>query len=325
MQRKIIITCGDVNGIGPEIAIKAIAENFNPIENKFVLLIPKNVFEFYYSSLVAEFEYSFARMDSLNDSNVVDIVDIGEVPMNIGQATSYSGKAAFDAINKALEICKNDLKNSILVTAPISKTAFEMAGVKFPGHTELLADYFDVKKFAMIFLGKEFNAALLTIHIPIAEVPENIKGKRLEDFLRFVKQVIEKDLGIQEPKIAVLGLNPHAGENGRIGKEELNVISPVLKKLGYAEGPFVPDAFFGMKKYRQYDIVVGMYHDQVLIPFKLLEMNKGVNFTAGLPIVRTSPDHGTAFDIAGKMIADPGSMSEAIKQGIKILENRRNK
>ncbi len=321
MQKRIVVTCGDVNGIGPEVAIKAIGENFDPLKYKFVFVVPKNVFEHYYFALSAEFEYSFGNNIS-EDASIVDIIDIGDTPMNIGYPTVESGRTAYKAINEALRLSESNVENSVIVTAPISKTAFELAGIDFPGHTELLAEYFNAKNFAMIFIGEEFNAALVTIHIPLMEVTSHLSKSSLVNFLRFLKNVLTNDFKISKTRIAVLGLNPHAGENGRIGKEEQDIISPAIEKLKFAEGPFVPDAFFGTKKYRQFDIVVGMYHDQVLIPFKMLEMNSGVNFTAGLPVVRTSPDHGTAYDIAGKLIANPGSMSKAIQYGVQISENR---
>jgi 4-hydroxythreonine-4-phosphate dehydrogenase len=324
MQKKIIVTCGDINGIGPEIAIKAIGENFDPLKYKFVFVIPKNIFERYYFALSAEFEYAFSDNIS-EDTNIVDIIDIGDTPMDIGHPTVESGKTAYKAIQKALRLSEFDVQNCVVVTSPISKTAFELAGINFPGHTELLAEYFNVRNFAMIFIGEEFNAALATIHIPLMEVASHISKSSLVNFFGFLKNVLTNDFKITQPRIAVLGLNPHAGENGRIGTEEENIISPAVEKFPFVEGPFVPDAFFGTKKYRQFDIVVGMYHDQVLIPFKMLEMNSGVNFTAGLPIVRTSPDHGTAYDIAGKLIANPGSMSKAIQYGVQISENREAK
>ncbi len=322
MVKKIILTCGDINGIGPEIAIKSINENFDPLKYKFVFVVPRNVFLFYSEKINIDFEYSFVKKEISSDANIVDLIDIGDVKMNIGRATAHSGKTAYESIMTALKIAEEDTDNSIIVTSPISKSGFELAKISFPGHTELLAEYFNAKNYAMIFVGKEFNAALLTIHIPLKNVPSEITTKKLKTFLRFLKGVLQKDFKIKYPKIAVLGLNPHAGENGRIGKEENEIISPAIENLDFAFGPFVPDAFFGTRKYGQFDIVLGMYHDQVLIPFKMLEMYSGVNFTAGLPVVRTSPDHGTAFDIAGKVIANHNSMSMAIRVGYEISKNR---
>ncbi len=325
MAKKIIVTCGDINGIGPEIALKAISENFDPLRYKLIFISPRNVFEYYYYSLNSDFPFSFSSERDFEDSNFVSVVEMPNTPMNIGYPTEESGKIAYNALLQGLEISKTAPSESVLVTAPISKKAFAFAGVKFPGHTELLAEFFQVKNFAMIFIGEEFNAALMTIHIPLKDVPISITSERLETMILFLEKVFKKDFDISNPRIAVLGLNPHAGEEGEIGSEELDVIAPVVEKYDFAFGPFVPDAFFGTKKYRQFDVVLGMYHDQVLIPFKLLEMSAGVNFTAGLPIVRTSPDHGTAFDIAGKLIANHESISKAIQYGVKISKNRRKR
>jgi len=321
MLRRIVLTSGDVNGIGPEIGIKTISEKLNGGNFKVIFVIPRNVFEKYYNEIKASFPYKYEK-DISDDSNIVSIVDIPDVPMNIGLPTSESGKASYQSILTALSILKENPKNSLLITAPISKTAFELAGIDFPGHTELLAEYFHIRNYAMLFLSEFFNAALATIHVPLSKVAEYLTVEYLEEFLPFVLEVVRKDLGIAHPRIAVLGINPHAGENGRIGKEENEIIKPVVEKMPNVFGPFVPDAFFATKKYKEFDIVIGMYHDQVLIPFKMLALNKGVNFTAGLPIVRTSPDHGTAYDIAGKLIADAGSMSAAWEYGIRILNKR---
>jgi 4-hydroxythreonine-4-phosphate dehydrogenase len=189
----------------------------------------------------------------------------------------------------------------------------------------MLADWYGVKDIAMLFLSKTIKAALLTIHQPIKKVPGLINKKLLENKFSLILDSLRKDFRIKSPKIAVLGLNPHAGENGLIGEEEKKIIIPFIKKFSdrkYFRGPYPPDAFFGMKMYSVYDLVIGMYHDQILNPFKLLNFNKGVNYTAGLPIVRTSPDHGTAFDIAGKGIADESSTVEAFKYAEMILANR---
>ena len=212
-----------------------------------------------------------------------------------------------------------------MVTAPISKASFELAGINFPGHTELLAERGNAKNYAMTFISNKMNCALVTIHDPINKISKNLKKGKIKSVINTVKQSLINDFKVANPKIAVLGLNPHAGENGRIGDEEIKIIIPALNELGdkNIEGPFVPDAFFANKLYKKFNIVVGMYHDQVLIPFKMMNFNSGVNYTAGLNFIRTSPDHGTAFDIAGKNIADPSSILEAFKVAEKIIKNRR--
>ena len=189
----------------------------------------------------------------------------------------------------------------------------------------MFAEWYEVKNSAMMFLSKKFNAVLLTIHTPIKKVPSLINEHLLKNKFDLILETLNKDFKVSSPKIAVLGLNPHAGENGIIGSEEEKIIKPFMKdysKRKYFFGPYSSDAFFGMKMYLNFDMVVGMYHDQILNPFKLLNFNRGVNFTAGLPIVRTSPDHGTAFDIAGKGIADESSMVEAYRYAELILNNR---
>ena len=189
----------------------------------------------------------------------------------------------------------------------------------------MYAEWSNVSNFVMMFLSKKMNAALATIHEPIINVPKLINLKNLKNKLNVIINSLVTDLGIKNPKIAVLGLNPHAGEEGLIGKEEQSILRPLLNLnefSNYLSGPFSPDAFFANRLYKNYDLVLGMYHDQVLIPFKLINFGSGVNYTAGLPIVRTSPDHGTAFDIAGKSLANESSFLEAYKYAKKIVNNR---
>jgi 4-hydroxythreonine-4-phosphate dehydrogenase len=220
------------------------------------------------------------------------------------------------------------LKESVadaVVTAPVSKTALKLAGIMYPGQTEMFADWCGTKNFVMTFLSKRLRVGLYSIHIPLKEVPNILKIKEITLKLDVLINMLKNDLGISNPKIAVLGLNPHAGENGIIGQEEKSIIEPALKQMKYnakVDGPFSSDAFFANKWFKKYDMVFGLYHDQVLIPFKYINAGKGVNFSAGLPIIRTSPDHGTAYDIAGKGIADESSMVEAFNYAKLILKSR---
>jgi len=308
---KIGITCGDINGIGPEIAIKAI-KNLRG-DNKFFLIGPKNV----WLSVISKIK--------LDDFSNLEFVDLGKATQNLGTPTTTSGKYALRAIQESIKLWDEKVID-VIVTAPISKEAISKAGSKFPGHTEMFADHFKSKKYVMMFLSNSFFAALATIHISIKEVPKEIDSDLLKLKISVVRDSLINDFGIRSPKIAVLGLNPHAGESDLIGTEESQIIIPVIKKLSGNKfgiyGPFPPDGFFGQKEYKKFDCVFGMYHDQVLIPFKLLNFNNGVNFTAGLPLIRTSPDHGTAFNLAGKNLADHRSMLEAIKYAIKIYKFR---
>lgn len=322
-----IFTCGDINGIGPEISIKAINMLFSEQNYKLTLVIPKNVFEYYKGQIPIKFPYNFSDSFSNCDINngIVSILEIGDSELKIGKNTENSGLSSYYAILKAYELIKNKF-GSAIITSPISKEAWQMGGIKFTGHTELLANLTDVNNYAMMFLSKGFKALLTTIHIPINSISSNLSIQKIINTVLQAHSTLEFDLKIINPRIAVLGLNPHAGENGQLGNEEIDFIIPaieILKEQGInVEGPFVPDAFFGTKTHNKFDITVGMYHDQVLIPFKLLSFDEGVNFTAGLPIIRTSPDHGTAFDIARKLVANPNSLIQSFKWARQIVKNR---
>jgi len=323
---RVVFTCGDVNGIGPEIAIKAFSKILTKKNtDQLIFICPKNVFEFYYKSLEFKFRFKFvSKQNELFSGSHLNIVELKNVKTAFGKPTKESGKTSFDSIITAIELIKNNLAD-VLVTAPISKEAFKLAKINFPGHTELLASSENEKNFLMMFLSEQINAALLTIHEPIKKVSSQITKEKIYRAVSLLDKTAKQELGISNPKIAALGLNPHAGESGLIGKEEERVIKPAikfLKKKFNVDGPFVPDAFWGNKIFKNYDLILGMYHDQILIPFKLLNFASGVNFTAGLKIIRTSPDHGTAYDIAGKNKADISSLMQAYYYAIKIFKNR---
>ncbi len=321
-MRKFVFTCGDINGIGPEICVKTFNKIFNPKKYGILFVCPANVFEVIIRKIKPEFKYSIIKNLKEFKPDRVNVLDLGKANFTPGKPTKVSGRIAYKAINQALKSIDEGYAGA-LITAPISKHAVGLAGLDFPGHTELLASRYKVKNFSMMFLSSSMKVGLVTIHEPLKKVPHLITAKNLVNTIETVGKSLESDFGIAEPELAVLGLNPHAGEKGRIGKEEMQTIKPVIRKFKNVYGPFVPDAFFGEKLYKNFDAVIGMYHDQVLIPFKLLNFRKGVNFTAGLPFVRTSPDHGTAFDIAGKFIADETSMIEAFKWADKILKYRK--
>ena len=319
-----IFTCGDINGIGPEIVIKTLNRIATNSRNNFIVVCPRNVFEREIRKTKPKFSYNINEQLKQDKSEDVQVLDIGFYKHEYGLPTIYSGKAAYTAIEIALNYSDNLLKTAI-ITAPLSKKALSLAKINFPGHTEMLANWFKIKNYVMMFLSRKLNASLLTIHEPIKKVPRLITQKLLTDKLSLIMSAMKIDFRKNDPTIAILGLNPHGGEDGIIGTEEINTLKPFLFSCKFKQniaGPFSPDAFWGRKLYKQFDMVVGMYHDQVLIPFKLLTVDKGVNFTAGLPIVRTSPDHGTAYDIAGKGIASESSMLEAYYYAKKILNNR---
>lgn len=322
-MRKFVFTCGDINGIGPEIVVKTL-NKICPQKNTLSYFVcPSNVFYETIRNIKPEFKYEVVKRPNKNSDARVQVIDIGNAKLAPGLPTAASGKVSFRSIEYAFELTANNLTDA-LITAPISKTAFNLAGINFPGHTELLAGWSGTKDFVMMFLSKKFNAALLTIHQPVKKVPQFLNKENLKNTLSIVYSTLIKDLEISEPSIAVLGLNPHAGESGLIGTEEEKIIKPVIKKFNKKiEGPFSPDAFFASKKYKEYDLVFGMYHDQVLIPFKMINFSSGVNFTAGLNIVRTSPDHGVAYDIAWKNKADPSSIITAFKYAKLISFNRK--
>ncbi|NOX17763.1 MAG: 4-hydroxythreonine-4-phosphate dehydrogenase PdxA [Chlorobi bacterium] len=323
-MKKFLFTCGDVNGIGPEICIKALNTLSGKRNEKFVLAIPANVFRQIIKKVNADFPFKFVNKNSIeNDDSFVSIIDIGKTKQKYGMPTKESGEAAFKAITIGVELAKQKNIDAI-ITAPLSKHSFELAGINFPGHTEFLADATGVKNYSMMFLSNKMKVALATIHIPIADVSKNISKEKLKKLFYLMNQTLIADFRIVKPKIAALGLNPHAGEEGRIGKEEKKKIIPAIKEtIGInISGPFVPDAFFANKLFKNFDLTISMYHDQALIPFKMLSFSSGVNYTAGLPVVRTSPDHGTAFDIAGKCIADSSSIVSAYKWAALIIRNR---
>lgn len=323
---RLIFTCGDINGIGPEISLKIFSKILSSKSKKSLAFVcPVNVFEHYYEKLYVHFKYHIAD-ENLQNGNSLNLIPLKNARLNIGKPTKESGKTAYESILRSVEFVKAD-KADAIVTSPISKTAFQLAGIKFPGHTELLAATEKQNNYLMMFLADKLKAGLLTIHEPIKKVPRILSKKRIIDAINLINISLKNDFRIDNHKIAVLGLNPHAGENGNIGREEIDMIIPAIKSFGNKiniEGPFVPDAFWATKKYLRYDFVLGMYHDQVLIPFKMLNFDKGVNYTAGLKLIRTSPDHGTAFDIAGKGIASEASLYEAYRYAVKIHSNRIN-
>jgi len=326
-MNRFVFTCGDINGIGPEVAIKALSKiHTSNNQNQFILIIPKNTFDSTSKIVSPKFDYKvYSRYHTaLKSSEQVVVLTLKSARQNKGKPTIESGKAAFKALQISFQLIDKQGLDAV-VTAPVSKTALNLSGVKYPGQTEMFADWCGVKNFVMTFLSKQLRVALYSIHIPLKEVTNYLQQSRLQSKLRILISMLKNDLGIIKPKIAVLGINPHAGENGIIGQEERALIEPAINQKefkGMVEGPFSPDVFFANRRFKNYDLVFGFYHDQVLIPFKYINSGKGVNFSAGLPIIRTSPDHGVAYDIAGQGIADESSMVEAFKYAKLILKNR---
>jgi 4-hydroxythreonine-4-phosphate dehydrogenase len=327
-MNKFVFTCGDINGIGPEIVIKSLNQITRyKTPHKFYFICPSNIFQAATLHIKPTFKYEIVNPKDEDSSAVVTVINSGMAKQSLGKPTITSGKASYKSLVLSYDLLIRGHADAV-ITAPISKTAIKMAGINFIGQTEMFAKWSNTKIYAMTFLSKKMCTALFTIHNPLQDIPKLLNFKKLDALAKVIISTLRIDLQVQNPKIAVLGLNPHAGENGIIGKEEIDIILPVIKKYEKSvsiEGPFSSDAFFGSKTYKNYDMIIGMYHDQVLIPFKLLNFGGGVNYTAGLPIIRTSPDHGVAYDIAGKFIADESSILQAFKYAKRIVNNRKKK
>ena len=326
---KVGITLGDINGIGPEIIIKALKDNRILSDITPVIYGSSKVISFYKKMLqIHEFSYQNCRTGADIQNKKINIVNCWdeEVDIQPGVSNVTGGKYAL----KSLEAATADLadgKIDVLVTAPFSKDAMKSAGFDFPGHTEYLAKYSNVDEALMILASPFLRVALVTTHIPINEVSKALTKDAILSKIKVFENSLKRDFNLVRPKIAVFGLNPQAGENGKIGTEEQEQIIPAInaaKSEGIlAYGPFAADGFFGSNAKNQFDGVLAMYHDQGLTAFKALSFEDGVNFSAGLPIVRTSPDHGTAFDIAGKNLASEASFRSAIYMAMDIYRNRK--
>lgn len=326
---RIGITLGDLNGIGPEVVIKALADNRLLNMATPVLYGSSRVLSFYRKLMnLEEFNYSQVKTKGQFFQKSINIVNCWEevIEINPGQPSKEAGKAALLSLKRVVEDIKEGLIDGF-VTAPIDKNTIHGPEFPFRGHTEYLTQTFDAMESLMLMVGDDLKVGLVTEHIPVKEVSEYITKERVELKIRLLELTLKKDFSIPKPKIAVLGLNPHAGDEGLIGDEENNVIKPVINDLKSKGklifGPFPADGFFATGQHAKYDAVLAMYHDQGLIPFKSIAFDNGVNYTAGLPIVRTSPDHGTAYAIAGKNMAEEGSMRQAIYLACDIIKHRR--
>lgn len=326
---KIGLTIGDINGIGPEVLIKALS---NPrITNLCTPVI-------YASSKVISYHRNIAKIDDFRykvapfaDRIVEGKVNLincwtENVSINIGNTSEDGGKYAKLSLDSALYDLKEGHLDAI-VTAPINKKSMSLINFGFMGHTDYIADFTKSENSMMIMLNGDLRVALVTHHTPLKDVSALITKKKVFNAINNLNDTLIKDFDKEKPLIAVLGLNPHAGDEGVIGNEEDETIRPAIiraKEKGIlVNGPFPPDSFWGTATYKKYDAVLAMYHDQGLIPFKLLSFGNGVNYTAGLPFIRTSPDHGTGFDIVGKNIANHESFLTAIFEAIDLAKNRR--
>ena len=326
---RIGISCGDLNGIGIEVVLKCFEDVRMMADITPVLYASSHAVSFHRKALKLD-EVQFHGVKDAREAipkklNLVNVWD-EDVELELGKR---SGPLSAYAI-KSLEAAAQDLasgKVDVLVTAPIDKNSMQQAGFAFPGHTEFLQHMAGADSdVLMVLVADGLRVGTVTGHIPLKDVADAITTDRIVAKAKLLYQSLLRDFGVQEPRIAILGLNPHAGDGGTLGNEDKDRILPAVRKLMdegiTAMGPYAADGFFGNGSYKHFDGVLAMYHDQGLVPFKALSFGHGVNFTAGLPIVRTSPDHGTGMDIAGQGIADEGSFRAAVWLAMDVIKNR---
>ncbi|MCC6818347.1 MAG: 4-hydroxythreonine-4-phosphate dehydrogenase PdxA [Bacteroidia bacterium] len=327
MNKPIIgISQGDPNGVGMEIIIKTLQHPM--IYDYCIPVLYANPKTFAFTKKVLGLDkpmYVSVRDISEIKGHQLNLITSSQdaFEVNFGQASAAAGKEAIMAIDRMLQDAV-DGKLHGMVTAPIDKSSIQIEG--FTGHTSYISNKLGVEESLMILYNDDVKVGLLTEHLPLSQVPSSIKKDKIVSKLKIASDCLKRDFGIVKPKIAVLGLNPHNGDNGKMGMEEKDIIEPAVKEAQEAGincyGPYSADGFFGMKSYVQFDLVLAMYHDQGLIPFKSIAFEDGINYTAGLPVVRTSPDHGTAYDIAGKNSASTLSFVNAIFEAIDIYHKR---
>ena len=329
MEKPIIgITTGDLNGVGIELIIK-IFSDVRMLEICTPVIFASNKAINYYRRIVTEHPFNFVSTKSFDGLNAKQVNVFNcweeEVAITPGELTPEGGKYAVRSLLVAAQ-CLKDGQIDAIVTAPIHKKNTQVPDFQYTGHTPFFKEKFEAQDVVMLLYNGDFRVGLVTEHIPVADIAKTITAALIIQKTQILKEALIRDFGISKPKIAILGLNPHAGDDGLIGEEEITIIKPAIESLQQAGvaafGPYSADGFFAHHHYKQFDAVIAMYHDQGLIPFKSLNNGEGVNYTCGLSVVRTSPDHGTAFDIAGKNIASPDSMREAVYQAIDILHQR---
>lgn len=323
------LSSGDINGIGPELIIKTLSdprvlELFTP-----VVFLSGKVLNFYRKS-IPDINLNFHNLKEPGHYNpkMVNVVNCWEEDVNVtpGQLTELGGRYAIRSLNAAVKALQEQLIDG-LVTAPIHKSNVQSDEFPYTGHTPYLKACFQASDALMLMTAPNLRVGLVTEHVPVKDIAQYITRETVSSKLQILHDALRRDFGIDKPRIAVLGLNPHAGDEGLIGKEEETIIKPTIKELKHHNllvfGPYSADAFFARGQYEKFDAVLAMYHDQGLIPFKSLATGDGVNYTAGLRGIRTSPDHGTAFDIAGKNKADASSLRAAIFACIDIIRARK--
>ncbi len=325
---RVGITQGDINGIGYEVIIKTLMEpHMIDLCTPIIYGSPK-VAAYHRKALNIE-GLSFNHIRNANEAhtkriNIINCID-DNVRVELGKSTREAGESSFNALDAACTDLEQGLID-VVVTAPINKDNIQSEHFSFPGHTEYLAQRFKSNNYVMLMVSETMKMGVVTTHMPLSEVSKNITKEAVLSKLRIISHSLQQDFSITKPRIAVFGLNPHAGDNGLLGSEENDIILPAImqaKKEGIiALGPYPADGFFGSEDYRKFDAILAMYHDQGLIPFKMASFEHGVNYTAGLPIIRTSPAHGTAYSIAGEDKASPVSFRQAMFLAVDIFKNR---
>ncbi len=326
---RVGISHGDVNGIGYEVIMKTLLDP-RILEMCTPIIYGSPKVAAYHRKALNINNLSFNHIRSANDAHykkayIINCID-DDLRVELGKSTQEAGKSSFMALKRAC----SDLQHGdidVLITAPINKDNIQSENFKFPGHTEYLAETFNAEDYAMLMVSETMKMGVVTTHIPISKVAENLSKELILSKIRIIAKSLQQDFSITKPRIAVFGLNPHAGDNGLLGNEEKEIIIPAIeeaKREGIiAMGPYPADGFFGSEDYRKFDAILAMYHDQGLIPFKLASFERGVNYTAGLPIIRTSPSHGTAYSLAGENVASPESFRQALYLAIDIHKNRK--
>lgn len=326
---RVAITQGDTNGVGYEVILKVFSDpNILELCTPIIYGSPK-IASYHRKTLNLEVPYTIINhAEEARDGrvNLLACFD-DEIKIEMGQPSQEAGAAALKALDRAMTDYRSELYD-VLVTAPINKATIQSPSFHFPGHTEYIeTSVGEGQKALMILMNETLRVALVTTHLPIKDIAKAITKEGIIEKATIFHKALKRDFRISSPRIAVLSLNPHAGDNGLLGSEEKDIILPAIEELAdkgiQAFGPFAADGFFGSGAYDHFDGVLAMYHDQGLAPFKTIALESGVNYTAGLPIVRTSPDHGTAYDIAGKGIADENSMRQAIFTAIDVFRNRK--
>ncbi|MFM8710897.1 MAG: 4-hydroxythreonine-4-phosphate dehydrogenase PdxA [Sphingomonadales bacterium] len=323
------ISCGDLNGIGIELIIKTFSDS-RLLDHCTPVIFASNKAINFYRKTLPEYTFNYASTKELNRINPkqINLINCWEEDIEItpGQLTPIGGRYAALSLQSAVAALKQGQIDGLL-TAPFHKKNIQSAEFSYTGHTPYLQEIFGVNDVVMLLCSGDFRVGLVTEHVPVGEVAAKLTKEKIVSKLMLLHQSLQKDFGIDKPRIAVLGLNPHAGDEGLIGKEEETLIRPAIKEAKnnhmLVVGPYSADAFFARRSFEQFDAVLAMYHDQGLIPFKTLASGEGVNYTAGLPAVRTSPDHGVAFDIAGKNKADNSSFLMALFECIDIINRRK--